>query len=113
MSSSRSAPESRVEPPAYMHAFDGGDWSWYVHGHDREECWQLDDPATLRTEAVWMRPIRASQAEDYGFCPEDDETVVRNRETGRFESRWYWIECGPGHRDAEPFLGVAYKPGEP
>lgn len=99
-----------MKPPDYMHAFDGGDWSWYVHGHDREECWMLDDPELLRTEALFMRPIRASQAGDYGFYADDGETVTRNPETGRFEPVWCWIECGAEHRDAEPFLGVSYKP---
>lgn len=99
-----------------INAWDGGDWTWYIRGHDPsgDELYQIDDPESLLSEALWMRPIRASQCDDFGVFDEDsDDTVLRNPTTGKFEARMVWIECHEQDRDAEPWTGVRYKPGGP
>lgn len=94
--------------PDYMSAFDS-DWTWYVRGHDEAELWVIDDPALMEAKPLYMAPIRASQAEDYGLSDDGDEdTVTRDPKTGRFAPRWLWVECGPQHEGAVPFLGARY-----
>lgn len=98
-------------PPAYMQAFEDSDWDYYVAGHDPDELRQIDDLEELQWGALFMRPMRASQAPDYGYPVDEREaTVTRNKKTGRFEPVWFWIECSVEHRDAQPFLGCKYKP---
>ena len=58
-----------------------------------------------------MRPIRASQAEDYGFFDDGlDDTTLRDPATGKFVARMLWIECAETAPDAEPWMGVKYAP---
>lgn len=107
-------PGSAVEPdaPVYMSAFDGGDWSYYVRGHDPAELVVIDDPAELTYENLWMQPTKASTAEDYGVWDEDpDDTVLRDLATGKFTARIIWIECAESVRCAVPFMGVRYRAG--
>ncbi len=94
--------------PDYLHAFDGGEWSYYVHSHDEQALSQIDEQDELQWEALWMRPVRASSLDESEI---DDATdTVRRGPDGRFEPRWCWIECGEKHPDAEPFMGVKYAP---
>lgn len=39
-----------------INAWDGGDWTWYIRGHDPsgDELYQIDDPESLLSEALWM-----------------------------------------------------------
>lgn len=102
------SPES---PPDFMSAFDGGDWAWYVLGHDPDELHQIDDPELLDFERLWMRPIKASASDGWGLYDDSDEpTVDRDPETGRFKARVCWIECGSKSDGAVPFMGARYKP---
>lgn len=93
------------KPPDYMRAFDG-EWSYYVHGHDRDDLYVIDDPELLVSEALWMRPV-ASSAVDESERPDDYETITRGPD-GRFASTYLWFECREGDFGAEPFMGVRY-----
>lgn len=98
-------------PRPILSAIDS-EWTWYVQSHDEGELLGVDEPAALVWEKLWMREIRASQAEDYGLSDDDpDDHVFRNRTTGRFEARTFWIECPEGANDAVPWMGVKYAPG--
>lgn len=64
------------------------EYEYYVQGHDRGEVAVIDDPGVLLAEPLWMRPIPASAAEDFGVWDDDcDETVYRDPTTGRFKAR--------------------------
>lgn len=98
------------DAPAWMTAFDGGEWAWYVRGHDPAELVVCDDPDSLYFERLWMRPIPASQADDFGVYDEDcDDTVLRDPATGRFKARVIWIECDERAAQAVPYMGARYK----
>jgi hypothetical protein len=100
---------STVPQPDLLSGWD--DWTWYVPSHDPNELQQICDPDDLEYQAVWMRPVRASEAENYGvFDPDSDHTVLRG-DGGRFEPRWIWLECPEGRPGAQPFLGARYKKG--
>ena len=100
------------EPPAWMAAFDGGEWTWYVLGHDPADLIACDEPDMLDFERLWMRPIRASQVEDYGLSDDDpDDHVLRDPKTGRFTARICWMECGEDAPQAVAYMGARYKRG--
>lgn len=97
-------------PPDLLHATEG-DWAYYVVGHDPEAILQIDELDELEWEPLWMHPIKASQCEDFGMVDWDpNDNVLRDPKTGRFEPRWFWIECSETHPEATAFLGVKYKP---
>lgn len=98
---------SHPRPPAWMRALDGSEWAYYVHGHDEGELAVVDDPAALTFERLWMRPIRASQATDYGLSY-DGETEPERGPDGRFQPRWLWLECDANAVGAEPYMGTHY-----
>jgi hypothetical protein len=94
-----------------MSAFDGGDWMNYVLGHDPEELHVIADPEDLTYEKLWMRPIPASRCEEFGlFDDACDDTVLRDRATGRFTARIVWMECREDDTDAVPYMGCRYRP---
>lgn len=97
-------------PGLLLHADGDNDWAYYVEGHDPDELHQVDDLDALLWERVWMRPIKASQC-GYGVVDWDpNDRVLRNPATGRFEPRWYWIECPENDPQARPFIAARYKP---
>lgn len=97
--------------PTLLYADEDCDWMYYVPGHDPEALLEVDELDSLVWEPVWMRPIRQSQKVLYGFSePDPAENIVRNPKTGRFEPRWFWIECSPADSEAQPFIAARYKP---
>lgn len=100
-----------VPKPDILHAFDG-EWSYYVPGHDEEDLFAIDDPEVLEWERLWMRPISAAQAkaeDDWGDLG-NEPSVDRDPQTGRYVTRWVWLECSESNAQATPFLGVKYAP---
>lgn len=96
--------------PDILYAFDGGgEWQYYVPGHDPDELLQIDELESLRWERLWMHPVKASQL-DESEIDDPRDTVSRNPKTGRFEPRWCWWECNEDSVGAVPFLGARYLP---
>lgn len=99
-----------MSAPDYMSAFDGGEWSYYVRGHDPEDLWSVDDPQELEHEKLWMCPVRASHMCDFGLVDDDcADTVLRDPKTGRFTARIVWMECPEDAPDAVAYMGARYK----
>lgn len=96
-----------MSEPTLLYSYDD-DWRYYVPGHDPAELWAVDDPDVLEHENVWMRPVPASQAEDFGLSY-DGPLIVRD-ERGRFKTPIVWIVCPQDHPDASPFMGCRYIP---
>lgn len=96
------------EVPSLLHAFDYGEWAYYVSGHDEDGLLAIDEPDVLEWEKLWMHPIAAS-ALDESERPDDFEALTRDDE-GRFKSVMTWMECPESAQGAQPFLGVKYRP---
>ena len=110
MSGMRATPEGPSlfpAPPSILYA-DDGEWRYYIHGHDPEKLWAIDNPEELLHEFLWLHPVRASDV-DESDRPEDYETVTRGPD-GRFASTYVWFECREDSPGAEPYMGVRYAP---
>jgi len=93
-------------PPDILHAFDYADWRYYVPGHDPEALTQIDELEWLTWEALWMKPVRASDLDESEI--DDPTDTVRRGPDGRFAPHWCWMVCSESHPDARPFLGARY-----
>lgn len=95
-----------IPMPDILHAFDYGDWQYYVPGHDPEALEQIDELDCLKWERLWMIPVKASDLDESEI--DDPSNTVTRGPDGRFAPRWCWMECNETHPHATPWLGARY-----
>jgi hypothetical protein len=71
---------------------EGGDWAYYVGGHDLGELLQIGELEELTWEKLWMRPATPAEIEEFA---EDGQDLQ-------------WIECHEAEPGSLPWIGANY-----